>query len=150
MLSKRINEDFQRALTDQDRDRLFVLRLLKSALHNEEIALKTKGKELTDEQVIAVIQREAKKRKEAKEMYDKADRQELANQEEKELAVLSAYLPEQMPEEELRKAVRETIEQTGATGPQDFGRVMGQVMGQVKGRADGQQVSRLVKEELEN
>lgn len=121
------------------------LRLLLSAIQNEEIDARGKGKEkLGDEDVIRVLQREAKKRKESISAYRAGKREALAEQEEKELKIIEAYLPEVLPEEEVKKIVRETIAEVKPEGPKDFGRVMSGVMKRVAGRADGALVKQIV------
>jgi len=121
------------------------LRLLLAEVHNLEI--EKKGK-LTEDDVLGLIRKEVKKRKEAILAYKKGKREDLVKKEEKELAILNEYLPQPMSKEELEKIVEDVIGEMKAKGPQDFGQVMGQVMGKVKGRADGSLVSELVKKFL--
>lgn len=144
-LTQQIDENLNQSMKAQDADRTRVLRSIKSALHNASI--EAKG-ELSDEQEIKTLSSEAKKRKEAIELYKKSGREELAESETKELSVIDSYLPEKMSPEELGKIVDEAIAQTGATTPADMGQVMGVVMNKVKGQADGAQVSAMVKSRL--
>jgi uncharacterized protein len=106
------------------------------------------GGEVTDEQTVELLTREAKKRTEAVEAYTGAGRTELADKEQRELAIIRRYLPAQMSEAEVAAAVDEAIVETGASGASDLGRVMSAVMPKVKGRADGKLVNRLVRERL--
>lgn len=120
----------------------------------QETAELEKQSQLTDEEILEVIGSEVKKRKEAKEQYEKGARPELAQKEQAELKILSEYLPPQLSEEELLKIVRETIAQlkgaSEAKSPPrvDMGKVIGSVMAKVKGQADGSTVSNLIKNEL--
>ena len=132
----------------KDELKLSTIRMLKSAIQYHEIQKGGAGYEATDEDVIKVIGREVKKRNEAIELYKQGGRNELADKEEKELAILKAYLPEQMSEDEIQKLVEEAISQTGASSMQDMGKVMGALMLKVKGRADASLVSTIVREAL--
>lgn len=145
-LQKQIEQDLIDALKAKEEDKVNVLRFLKSALQNK--AIDVKAQELTDEQVGEVVASEAKKRKESIAEFKKGGREDLANQEEKELEVLKKYLPEQMGEEEIVQIIDSAISETGASSPQDMGKVMAKVMPQVKGKADGGLVSKLVNEKL--
>lgn len=115
------------------------LRLLQSALHNKKIELL---RDLEDEEVLDVIRKEAKKRKEAIEAYEKGGREDLRKKEESELKILEKYLPAELSDEELKKIAREVVLEVG----KNFGSVMGKIMGKVGGRADGGRVSNIVKE----
>jgi len=129
-------------------EKLSTIRMLKSALQYFEIQKGGAGYEATDEDVMDVIGREIKKRRESIEMYEKGGRQELADKEKLELEILQTYLPEQMTEEEVQVLVNEAITQTGAKTMQDMGKVMGALMPKTKGKADGQLVSSVVREKL--
>jgi len=107
-----------------------------------------KESQLLDEEVLTVIGTEVKRRKDSMEQYKNGGRPELAAQEERELAILAAYLPEQMGEETVRKIVIESIKESGAASIADLGKVMKVLMSKVKGKADGGMVNRIVKEEL--
>lgn len=146
-LIERINNDFKEALKARDEIKVSTLRLLKSGLENERIALKVK--QLDDSKVVEVIGREAKKRREAIELYKRGGRDELAEKEEKELTILENYLPEQLSYDKIKEVINRVIKETGAEGMGDFGKVMGVVMREVKGRAEGNEVPGLVKEMLE-
>lgn len=145
----RIRTDCQEALKKRDTVVVSTLRLLLAALHEREIEKRAEGKELTEEEILGGVRKEAKKRKEAIAAYEQGQRQDLAEKEKKELAVLENYLPEQMGEEELKKIVQGAIEKSKAEGSKDTGKVMGLVMVQIKGRAEGKKVSQVVREALD-
>ncbi len=143
---EQLDIDFNQALKKRDELVVLTLRQLKSALVNAEIA--KKRQKLTDEEIIKVLKSEVKKRREAIELYRKGGRNDLADKEEKEIEIVSKYLPAELGAEEVRKKVKEVIAQVGAGGPTDFGKVMGMVMKEFKGQADGTLVNQIVKEEL--
>lgn len=148
MLKDKIQEDLKNAMLAKDEARLSTIRMLKSAIQYFEIQKGGAGYEATDEDVIDVIGKEIKKRRESIEMYEKGGRQELADKENLELEILQTYLPEQLSEDEVRKFVDETITKTGAKTMQDMGKVMGALMPKVKGKADAGMVSQIVKSKL--
>lgn len=145
-IQKQINE----AMKAGDEVTLTTLRLLASALHNAEID--KKRQELTEEDELAVVKREVKKRKDAIEIYEKAKDTEKAGpklqREKLELKILEEFLPEEMSDEELGKMVGDLIKEMGAQGLGDMGKVMGVVMGKLKGQASGDRVVKIVKENL--
>ncbi len=149
MLKDKIQEDLKQAMLAKDEERLSVIRMLKSAIQYYEIQKGGAGYEATDEDVIDVIGREIKKRKESIEMYRNAGRNELAEKEESELKTLQTYLPEQLSEEQIRILVEEAVAQTAASTIQDMGKVMGVLMPRVKGKADSSFVSNLVRQKLQ-
>jgi uncharacterized protein len=148
MLKDKLQEDMKAAMIAKDEDKLSTLRMLKSALQYAEIA-KGAGYEATDEDVVEVVSKEVKKRREAIDLYEKGGRPELADKEKKEIEVLSVYLPEQMDEKEVSKLVDEAISSSGASSIQDMGKVMGILMPKVKGKADAGMVSSLVRQKLQ-
>lgn len=148
MLKDKIQEDLKAAMIAKDELKLSTIRMLKSALQYYEIQKGGAGYEASDEDVMDVIGKEIKKRKESIELYKQGNRPEAAEKEQKEVEILSEYLPEQMSEDEVRVLVKEAVEQTGASSPQDMGKVMGALMPKVKGKADGTMVSTLVREAL--
>lgn len=148
MLKQQLRDELKESMIAKDELRKSVLRMLISAITYYEIQKGGAGYEATDEDVLSVIDKQVKQRKDSIEQFEKAGRQELADKEKAEMALLEKYLPEQMSEEEVRELVKEAIEQTGASSPQDMGKVMGALMPKVKGKADGGLVSRLVKEAL--
>ena len=135
-------KDAMRAGETERRDTLSGLR---AAFKNEEI--ETRG-ELDETRVQAIINREAKKRREAIEEYGKANRADLADKEKSELAILTEFLPAQLSEAELRALVQATVAQVGASSPKDMGQVMKALQPQIAGKADGKLASNLVKEAL--
>lgn len=141
----KLQTDLKAAQRARDEIKVSTLRLLLSEIKNAQIA---KNGDLSKEDLISVLQREAKKRKEAAEGFRKGDREDSAKKEEAELKILEGYLPSQMSNEELTKLVEDTINEIGASSLQDLGKVMGVVMGKVAGRADGGTVSALVKQKL--
>ena len=147
-LSEQIDQDLTAAIKSKDETKTSTLRILKSTIHNWQITAHLQAKVPEDDQVIVLIQKEIKSRREALEMYKKGGREELAQKEKKEIAVLEKYLPQQMSEEEIRTLVKEVVAKTGASGPQDIGKIMGSIMSDLKGRADGSLVAKIVKEEL--
>lgn len=148
MVLEKVQSDLKEALKAGDGTRVSTLRFLLSQIHNREIELHGQGKDLTDEEVVGVIQKQAKERRESIEAFRQGGRDELVRKEEGELEILSKYLPQQLDPDELEKIIQETINQTGATGPGDFGKVMGAVMAKVKGQADGTAVSAAVRKLL--
>ncbi|MGC8868487.1 MAG: GatB/YqeY domain-containing protein [Sulfurihydrogenibium sp.] len=144
-LFKRLQEEMKAAMKSGDKDRLSTIRMLISEIKKVQIDSK---KELTDEEIIAILQKYVKQRKEAYEQYAKAGREDLANKELKEIEVVQEFLPQPLSEDELTKIVEETIKEVGASSVKDMGKVIKAVMDKVKGRAEGSVVSRIVKEKL--
>ncbi len=148
-LKDQILTDLKEAMKAKEQDRLRVLRSLKARLQEKEISQRKGGAaELTDDQAVEVLMKAAKQRKESIEQFQQGGREDLAQNEKLELAIIEEYLPEMLSEEEVREVVQKKISETGATGPQDMGKVMGPLMGMLKGKADGGLVSKVVKEEL--
>jgi uncharacterized protein YqeY len=145
MISETITKEIGEALKAHKEVRLSTLRLLSSALNYEFIA---KQHRLSEEEELAVVRREAKKRREAIEIYEKAKAQDRAEREKEELIILAEFLPPEMPEEELQKLVETALAKTQAKTPAEMGKVIGLVMGQAKGMADGAKVAALVKAQL--
>ncbi len=144
-LFQKIQEDMIAALKEQSRQKLGALRMLKAALQNRKIA---QQRELSDDDVIAIVMSEIKKRNDAIVLYLQGGRLERAEEEKAEISYLEAYLPVQMSEEELRKIVKDAIAHTGAKSAKERGKVMVVVMPFIKGRATGDAVSRIVQELL--
>ena len=148
-IQDKIISDIKEAMKAKEQDKLRVLRSLKAKLMEKEISERKGGEaKLSDDQAVEVLMKAAKQRKESIEQFEDGGRNDLAENEKKELKIIEAYLPEMMSEEEVREVVKEKIEQLGASGMQDMGKVMGSLMGQLKGKADGSIVSKVVKEEL--
>ena len=142
-----LNEDIKTAMKSHDKERLSVLRMVKASLQNATIA---KREDLSSDEEIAVVSRERKQRNDSLEDFKKADRPDLVQAIEKELAIVNEYLPKQLSEEEVRNIVKDTIVEIEASSMQDMGKVMSALMPKVKGMADGKLVNQLVKEELQN
>jgi hypothetical protein len=145
MLKERLNEDMKAAMRAREELRLSVIRLVRASVQNVEVE---KRSELDDAGVVEVLEKEAKKRREAIEEYTKAKRTDLADKEQKELEILNAYLPQQMTMDELRAVVQACIAEVGATSRKDTGAVMKALMPQIRGRADGKAANQIVQEML--
>lgn len=150
MLTDQIQNDLKQAQLARDEIKVSTLRLLISEIKNAEIVLRQNLGQaaITDDQVITVIQREVKKRKEAAAGFRAGGREEQAQKEEAESRILERYLPTQLQLEELTKIVENTINELGATSLSEMGKVMSAVMSKVTGRADGGAVSIIVKDRL--
>ncbi|MBU1159692.1 GatB/YqeY domain-containing protein [Patescibacteria group bacterium] len=150
-IKEKILMDFKEAFKAREEIRLSTLKLLQAEIHNAEIAKKTKlaNPILTDEEILEIIFRETKKRKDAIEIYEKGNRIELAEKEKKELEILMSYMPEQLSENEVRELAKKAIEQTGAVSQKEMGKVMAILMPKIKGKADGGIVSKVIKELLQ-
>lgn len=148
MLKQQLRDELKKAMLDKDAFTLSVIRMLISAITYYEIEKGGAGYEATDADVLTVIEKQVKQRKDSIEQFEKAGRQELADKEKAEMALLQKYLPEQMTEDEIRQAVQDAITQTGASTPQDMGKVMSALMPKTKGKADGSLVSKIVREKL--
>lgn len=144
-LKEQLKEDLKDAMRQGDVERRSTIRFLLSAIHNDEIAKQT---EVDNDGVIQVLTKQAQQRRDSIKAYQDANRQDLADKELSELAIIAAYLPEQMTEDEVREAVQQALADTGASGPQDMGKVMKQLMPTVRGKADGKMVSSMVNEML--
>lgn len=145
MLLEKLQEELKQAILSRDETKVSTLRLALAEIHNAQIA---KGADLSDQEVVAVLQKEAKKRREAMAGFESAGRRELVQKEEAELKILESYLPPALTDEELTKIVEDSINEVGARSSGDYGRVMGAVMGKVSGRADGSRVGKKVSEKL--
>jgi len=146
VIKKRIDQDLKEAMKSGDKNRLNTIRAIRAALLEKEVSIRVGGKaELSEEQELEVVLSLAKKRKDSMQQYQDADRQDLAETEKAELAVIETYLPARMSDEEVEAAVREIIGQVGATSMKDMGKVMGTVMQKLKGKADGGMVQDFVK-----
>ncbi len=144
-LNEQLAADLKDAMRQRDAQRRDVLRLTLASLHNAEIAA---GEVLDDPAVLDVLAKEAKRRRESIEEFRKADRNDLVEKEESELAILQPYLPQLISRDEIVQAARQVIEEAGASGPQDLGKVMPVLMQQFRGRADGREVNEVVRELL--
>ncbi len=146
-LLDKINEDLKNAMKQKDSIKLSCLRMLKTSIKKEQVE---KMKELTDEEIVKVIQSLIKKGKEAIENFRKGNRNDLAEKEEKEVKIFYEYLPKQLSLQEIEKIVREAISEVNATSIKDLGKVMKIAMQKVKGRAQGKDVNEVAKKLLDN
>lgn len=144
-LKDRISEDVKTAMRARERDRLGVLRMLSAAIKQREVDERI---ELEDPQVLAVIEKMVKQRRDSLEQFEKAGRDDLAQQERYELDLLQAYMPEPLEPAELNALIGATIKDVGATSMRDMGEVMSTIREQVQGRADMKAVSQAVREQL--
>lgn len=141
-LEEQIENKFKTALKQKDKIQVSTLRMLKAEIIN--IKLEQNKKALKDEEIIKIIQRQVKQHKDSIEQFEKGKRQDLAEKEKKELAILSSYMPEQLSAEELKKIIEDVIKELEATSKSEMGKVMKSVMERVKGRADGKKISQIV------
>ncbi|HXJ08063.1 MAG TPA: GatB/YqeY domain-containing protein [Burkholderiales bacterium] len=144
-LKQQINDDVKTAMRAKDSARLSTLRLLTAAMKQKEVDERI---ELDDAQVLAILEKMIKQRRESIAQFEKAARQDLVDKEKAEIAVLSAYLPQRMSDAEIQKAIETVISETGASGAKDMGKVMAALKSRLAGRADMGQVSNLVKSKL--
>jgi uncharacterized protein YqeY len=142
---ERINQELLAATKNRDKERLSIIRLIRSALQNRQI---DKRAELTDEEALQVLSSLVKKAKESIEQFEKGNRPDLAQKERRELKIILSFMPEQLGEDELRAQLDSIIAQVGAKGPQDLGLVMKVAMERLKGRADGKMVNQVARELL--
>lgn len=141
-LKNQINEQLAEAMKAKEETKVSVLRMLKAAILKHEVS--GDRTEASDENVLDLIQKEIKSRRDSAEQYRKGNRPELADKEEKEIEILLEYMPPQMTKEEVIVIAKEVIAETGAQSKADLGRVMGKMMPKVKGQADGNLVSEVV------
>jgi uncharacterized protein YqeY len=153
-LKAQISDDLKDAMRAGEAVRRDTLRSLLTAINNAEVArVNTKDEsatrqELGEPDVLDVVQKQAKQRRESVTEYEKAKRQDLVDRETAELAIIEAYLPQQMSRDDIAAEVRKALEETGANGPSDKGKVMPVIMGRLKGRADGRLINEVVTELL--
>lgn len=145
-LAERIDSDLKQAMRKQDTVTMLTLRAVKTSL--TEATKASPDRKLDDNDVIAVVQKEAKRRRDAATEYERLGAADHAEQERAELAVLELYLPRQLTEAEITELAQEAIAETGASSPSDMGKVMSVVMGQAGGSADGRMVSQIVRDLL--
>ncbi|MBA7470890.1 putative protein YqeY [subsurface metagenome] len=144
-LKQKLSDDLKQAIRGRDKLRSSVIRLIMAAIKNAEIA---KQASLDEADILGIITKEARQRKESIEAFRQGDRQDLVAQEEAELAILKDYLPRQISRDEIIAYARKVIEQVGAQGPRDKGKVMTQLIPQLKGKADGREINAVVTELL--
>ncbi|WP_339146939.1 MULTISPECIES: GatB/YqeY domain-containing protein [unclassified Sutcliffiella] len=144
-LLERLNTDIKQAMKDKDKEKLSVLRMVKSSIQNESIK---HGRDLSEEEELTVLSRELKQRKDSLQEFDKAGREDLVHKLQGEIAIVEHYMPKQLSEEELSAIVQQTIADVNASSKADMGKVMGALMPKVKGKADGSLVNKLVQQHL--
>ena len=145
-LAERLNEDMKQAMKAQDKFRLSTIRMVRASVKNQEIELR---RPLDDNEVLEILSREVKQRKDSLQEFTKAGRDDLAVPLEAEIAIIAQYLPQQLTEEEIKAIVTQTIQETGASSKADMGKLMGALMPKVKGRADGKLVNQIVQQLLQ-
>ncbi|AJY76322.1 GatB/YqeY domain-containing protein [Paenibacillus beijingensis] len=145
-LSERLNDDMKQAMKNQDKFKLTTIRMIRSAVKNLEIDLK---RPLDDNEVLDIVSREIKQRKDSLQEFEKAGRDDLIKDVAAEIEIISQYLPEQLTEEEIKAIVEQTIQETGASSKAEMGKVMSALMPKVKGRADGKLVNQAVQQFLQ-
>jgi uncharacterized protein len=144
-LGERLNEDMKLAMKSQAKFKLSVIRMVRASIKNIEIETR---KPLEDQEVLDVLSREIKQRRDSLQEFEKAGRDDLAETVKAEIDILIEYLPQQLTEEEVKSIVQQTIQEVGASSKADMGKVMGALMPKVKGRADGKIVNQAVQQLL--
>ena len=144
-LKEELLSNMKEAMKSKDSVKLGTVRGVISAVKNQEIDLK---KELSEEEILTIVSREVKKRKEAAVLYEKGNRPELKDKEIQEMKILQTYLPEQVSEKDLRRRIQEVIAETGAEGMKDFGKIMKTLVAEFKGKADNSLIKELANEYL--
>ncbi|MCU7797134.1 MAG: GatB/YqeY domain-containing protein [Candidatus Thiodiazotropha sp. (ex Myrtea spinifera)] len=145
MLKTRIQDDVKAAMKAKEKDRLTTLRLITAAIKQREVDERI---EMDDDQVLAVLEKMIKQRRDSITQYENAGRQELADQEKREIAIIQVYMPEGLSDEEITSMVDAAVNETGASSVRDMGKVMGILKPKMQGRADMGKVSGLVKQKL--
>ncbi len=144
-MREKILEDLKQAMKNQDKNLLTVIRMVKGAMQMEELKVKHP---LTDDEVITIISREIKTRKESISEFEKGNRTDLIEKAEQEIHILEQYMPEQLSEEEIDKIIEETFQEVSPKAPNDMGKIMGLLTPKLKGKADMSSVSKKVKDKL--
>ena len=144
-LKQKLTDDLKQAMRSRDEVKRSVIRLLMAAIGNAEIARQSV---LEDTDILGIIAKEVRQRKESIEAFKQGNRQDLVAREEAEMAILEEYLPQQVSREEIVEAARRIIDEVGAQGPGDKGKVMPRIIAQLKGRADGREINAVVTELL--
>lgn len=142
---ERLNQDMKQAMKEKDKDSLSVIRMVKASLQNESIKL---NKDLSNDEILAVVSRELKQRKDSLQEFENAGRQDLVDGLKREIIVIEKYLPEPLTEGELDSVIDETIAEVNASSKAEMGKVMNAVMPKVRGRADGSLISKKVQMKL--
>lgn len=146
-MKEKILVDLKNAMKNQNKDLLNVVRMVKGAIQMEEIKVKH---ELNDSEVISIISKEIKTRKESIKDFEKGGRTDLIEKTQKEIEILNKYMPEQLSEEEIEKEIDKVFEEIKPTSPSDMGKIMGKITPVLKGKADMSLVSAIIKQKLNN
>jgi uncharacterized protein YqeY len=144
-LKEKINQDLKEAMKAKDTKKRDALRLLTSAIKQIEV---DERKELSDEDIIKIIQKQVKQRNDSIEQYKEANRDDLVQKEQEEISFYEVYLPKQLSDEELKSALNEIIKEVGATSLKDMGKIMGIATKKLSGKADGKRINETVKKIL--
>lgn len=145
-LSERLNDDMKQAMRGQEKFRLSVIRMVRASIKNVEIDLR---RSLEDNEVLDILNRELKQRKDSLQDFERAGRDDLVDALKVEIEIIAEYMPTQLTEEEITVIVKQTIQDTGASTKADMGKVMGALMPKVKGRSDGKLVNQIVQQLLQ-
>lgn len=146
-LVEKINDDVKQAMKSQDKEKLSVVRMVKSAVQLAKIELKH---DLSDEEVIDVVAKQIKMRKDSIEEFTKAERNDLVEQYQREVEILNEYMPEQLSSEEVTKIIEEVFDKIKPTSPKQMGLIMKEITPKVKGKFDMGEISKIIKEKLNN
>lgn len=146
-MREKILNDLKEAMKNQEKTKLSVIRMVKGAMQMEELNLK---RPLTDEEVVMVISKQIKTRKESITEFEKGNRQDLIDQTKEEIKILNNYMPEQLSEEEVLKVIKEAFDEVNPSSPSDMGKIMGLVSPKLRGKADMSYVSKTIKDKLSN
>ena len=146
-MKERINNDFISAMKNKEKEKLAVMKMLKGAVQLEELNQK---KELTDDEIVMIVAKQIKTRKESIVEFEKGNRTDLIEQANFEIKVLEEYMPEQMSEEEINKVIDEVFIKVNPAGPSDMGKIMGMISPILKGKADLGLVNKLIRDRLNN
>ena len=146
-MKERLMEDLKAAMKSQDKTKLAVIRMVKAAIQMDEIA---KGRALEEAELVSILSKQIKTRKEANVEFEKAGRTDLVDQNNKEIEILNVYMPKMMDETEIESLVKEVFTKVNPTGPNDIGKVMKEIAPLVKGKADMSLVNSIIKKNLEN
>lgn len=149
IINDKLKEDLKSAMKAGETEKRDVLRMVDSMIKNVEIEKGKREEGLTDEEIIEILMRAVKQRKDSATQYMDGGRPELAEKEQQEIEIISVYLPAQLSEEDVLKIVKETILESGTTDASDMGKIMGQIMSKVKGQVDGNLVRVIVQKEFE-
>ncbi|MBQ7141115.1 MAG: GatB/YqeY domain-containing protein [Bacilli bacterium] len=144
-LREKLLNDLKEAMKNKDKETLNVIRMVKGAIQLEEI---NKKRELNDDEVVSIISKQIKQRKDANQEFEKGNRQDLIDKNNSEISILNRYMPEQLDSNEVEKIIDEKIQELGITSPKEMGKLMGALMPLLKGKTDMSMVNSIIKEKL--